>query len=89
MILYKIEKECFETEGMGTQVSLGFAKKLRGKSAQNFPILGKDTTEDDLKQAMWVMQRKNASKPQATTWLDLQMHLDGNDKHNVNVMNKT
>ena len=41
-------QECFETENKGTQISSEYAKCLIGDPDATFPVLGPETTEDDL-----------------------------------------
>ncbi len=45
-------QECFETENKGIQISSEYAKCLIGNPDAAFPVLGPDTTEDDLKEAL-------------------------------------
>ena len=48
-----------------------------------YPILGKNTTKDDLTEAMWVLDRGKRKNPKATTWMDLMLHTTGTTASDV------
>ena len=37
-------------------------------------MLGQGTTQEDMDEALWVMQRQHLTNPKATTWIDLELH---------------
>ncbi len=75
----QIVLEILKEERTVTQISSEYAKCLIGDPDADFPVLGPETTEDDLKEALWVIQREQRTEALATTWIDFQMHLDGHD----------
>ena len=42
-------------------------------------MLGQGTTQEDMDEALWVMQRQHLTNPKATTWIDLELHHSGVD----------
>jgi len=40
-----------------------------------YPILGPNTTQEDLDEALWVLDHEGSGN--TTTWIDLQLHLEG------------
>ena len=53
--MYKAQKRSFETEGLGTMITDETANTLTGSLADTYPILGKNTTMEDLVEAKFVM----------------------------------
>lgn len=82
-ILYDAQSECFASEGKGTQISEKYLDQLLGDPESEYPILGPGTSQEDLDEALWVMQRTNQSKGKATTWIDLQLHREGVDPKSI------
>ena len=72
------QNQCFENDGKGTQISWQYADSLlKEPDDVVYQLLGKNTTEDDLAEAMWVLERANWSHPKAITWMDLILHTSG------------
>jgi len=72
------QNQFFEDDGKGTQISRKYTDSLlKEPDDVVYPLLGKYTTEDDLAEAMWVLERINQSNPKATTWMDLMLHTSG------------
>ena len=84
--------ECFQSEGLSTWVSKRFHDKVLGDpvtskedgdSTSVYPILGKNITMKNLKEALWVRKCANTTSPMAITWIDLQLCHDGDDHDTI------
>ena len=58
------------------QISREYGIKLLTIDAKNtvYPILGKNTSDEDLNDALWVQNRSKGRTSIATTWMDLYLH---------------
>ena len=74
--LFQAQELSFNYEGCGTHISTEFGNKLLSVHTENtvYPILGKDTSQEDLNDALWVQNRSKGRTPIATTWMDLYLH---------------
>ena len=81
--VYQAQEQCVRQQGKGVKVSTVFADKLLHEIPnKTYPILGKNTTDDDLREAMYVMSRST------TTRLDMaryRLDEDGDDDFNNQV----
>ena len=78
------QNQCFEDDGKGTQISQKYMDALlKEPDDVVYPILGKNTTKDDLTEAMWVLDRGKRKNPKATTWMDLMLHTSGTTAFDV------
>ena len=69
------QEQCAMYQDLGVQVSTQFAEKLLTvDEEQTYPILGKDTTEDDLREATYVLSRDT------TTRLDMALYRISEDE---------
>ena len=88
--LLTAQRQCFLDEEHGTCISTKVATSVRGCSHAIYPILGPDTTEQDLKEAQFVMNQKactfldyeaERTKPVANRWkLSLKSNVDERKK---------
>jgi len=60
--LYKAQRDCFEYENEGTQVSEDYAQKLVGNEDDEYPILGKNTSWDDFREAEFVLTQNACTR---------------------------
>ena len=68
-MLYDAQEQCFEYEGEGIQISDEFMCQLVGNDEEQYPKMGKNTSEEEFKEAMYVMERADR---QSTTRFDLE-----------------
>lgn len=55
--IYDAQTQCFKYEGMGTRIPTEFAEEIVGDADADYPILGKNTSEEELEEALWVLDR--------------------------------
>lgn len=60
--LYAAQEQCFMHEGEGTQISPEFMDKLVGSGDSVYPILGRNTTQEDFEEAMFVLNRPTTTR---------------------------
>jgi len=77
--LMEAQEECFLYEDHGTCLCEAVAKKILGDKNTDYPILGPNTTQEDYKEAQFVMQNpactlleleRERMKPEADRWKD-------------------
>ena len=47
---------------------------MQHSSSGRFPRLGMGSSQEDLNEALWVLQRQRCTNPKSTAWVDLEMH---------------
>ena len=52
--LHAAQQQCFVNEGCGVPISEDFANELMGEPGQCYPVLGKNTTESEFEEALFV-----------------------------------
>jgi hypothetical protein len=73
-LLYNAQQQCFTYENEGILVSEEFAMTLIGDDDHTYPKLGPNTTEEDLREATYVLGRTS------TTRLDMEMYRNEEDE---------
>jgi hypothetical protein len=73
-LLYNAQQQCFTYENEGILVSEEFAMTLIGDDDQTYPKLGPNTTEEDFREATYVIGRTS------TTRLDMEMYRNEEDE---------
>ena len=75
-LLYDAQQQCFIYENEGILVSEDFAVKLIGDDDDSYPKLGANTTEEDFREARYVLGRAT------TTRLDMELYRNEEDEDN-------